>query len=306
MSESATATATETAAPASAAAPATPAATRAPRLSAKQMAEFVTEGFLVFPGLIPEALNRAAMACFATDAIADTGYRGERLLTRYRGTAVDDLIAYAPLLAIIESMVGEDPIFDHHALHVCHPHSGPGDWHQDAIIDAKAHFDLQMMYFPHATPLESGGTMLLPGSHFRRINVFEAGHYQNFAGQFKTVCPAGTIVATHHGIWHGTGFNQTGNKRLMFKIRVAARVPQVRLFDTAGADSDEVRGIMGRQHAWCGTDGRLEIAHRALLWRILTGDPGFDVSYWLGRLENDPARALPGAARGWGPLPARA
>ncbi len=279
---------------------------RAPRLSARQMAEFVAEGFLVFPGIIPEALNRDAMACFATESIADSGYRGERLLTRYRGTAIDDLINHPALLAIIGSMVGEDPIFDHHCLHVCPPHSGPGDWHQDAIIDAKSHFDLQLMYFPHHTPLESGGTMLLPGSHFRRINVFEAGHYQNFAGQFKTVCPGGTIVATHHNIWHASGFNRSESQRMMFKIRLAARVPQVRLFDMAGADSDEVRGILGTMHPWCGSDARLEVAHRALLWRLLSGDPDYDISYWLGRIENNPSRAVPHAARGWGPLPPRA
>ena len=35
--------------------------------------------------------------------------------------------------------------------------------------------------------------------------------------------------------------------------------------------------------------GRLEIVNRIKLWRFLTGDETFDVNYWLGRLENQPA-----------------
>jgi hypothetical protein len=31
----------------------------------------------------------------------------------------------------------------------------------------------------------------------------------------------------------------------------------------------------------------LEIANRIRLWRVLTGNPRFDVDYWLTRLENE-------------------
>jgi hypothetical protein len=115
----------------------------------------------------------------------------------------------------------------------------------------------------------------------------------------QTVCPAGTIVALHHGIWHCSQANHTDQQRLMFKIRLAAAEPQVRLFDTRDLDDPEVVRILSREHRWAGTDSRLEIIHRARLWRLLTGDAGFDLDYYLGRLENDPWREVPRAARAW-------
>ena len=33
-------------------------------------------------------------------------------------------------------------------------------------------------------------------------------------------------------------------------------------------------------------EDRLEMVQRAALWRRLTGDRGFQLEYWLGRLEN--------------------
>ena len=268
-------------------------------LTARQMAQFVAEGFLVFPAIVPEVLNAEANAELATDAFDDNGYRGERFSERYRGLAMDRVFRQPAIAGMIESLVGVDPIFDHHARHVLGPHSGSGSWHQDAVIDAKQHFDIELLYFPHDTPKEMGGTMLLPGSHFRRVNVFEVIRYKNFIGQVQTICPAGTIVAVHHGIWHTSQPNLSDRQRMMFKVRLAARVPQVRLFDTSLIDDPDVRSILGREHMWPGTDSRLEIIHRIELWRRITGNPHFDLAYYLGRLENNPDVAVPWAARDW-------
>ena len=41
--------------------------------------------------------------------------------------------------------------------------------HGDSIIDTRMQsFDVQLMYFPHDVPLEMGGTLVVPGSHFRQ------------------------------------------------------------------------------------------------------------------------------------------
>jgi hypothetical protein len=86
----------------------------------------------------------------------------------------------------------------------------------------------------------------------------------------------------------------------MFKVRLAASVPQVKLFDTADLHDPEIGRILGGADAfWAGTDSRLEVIHRAQLWRLITDNPGFDLSYYLGRLENDPQHEVPRAARGW-------
>jgi hypothetical protein len=269
------------------------------RLSSLQMARFVADGFLVFPALVPEDLNRAALAEMQSDALSDRGYRGERFRDRYRGMAMGRVFRHPPVAGLIASLVGGDPIFDLHALHVLEPQCGASNWHQDAVIDGKAHFDIQLLYFPHDTPRDMGGTMLLPGSHFRRINVFEVGRYKNFVGQVQTVCPAGTVVALHHGIWHCSQANHSDRQRLMFKIRLAATEPQVGLFDVRDLDDPEVVEILSREPFWAGTDSRLEVIHRARLWRLLSGNPDFDLGYYLGRLENDPQRELPRIARAW-------
>ncbi len=269
------------------------------RLSSVQMARFVADGYLTFPSLVPDEINRAALEEMRSETLSDAGYRGERFRDRYCGMAMGGVFRHPPVAGLIASLVGTDPIFDLHALHVLHPHCGASNWHQDAVIDAKAHFDLQLLYFPHDTPRELGGTMLLPGSHFRRINVFEVGRYKNFVGQVQTVCPAGTVVALHHGIWHCSQPNSTDRQRLMFKIRLAATEPQVGLFDVRDLDDPEVEAILSREPFWAGTDSRLEIMHRARLWRLLSGNPGFDLGYYLGRLENNPLLEVPRAARAW-------
>jgi hypothetical protein len=268
-------------------------------LSSLQMARFVADGYLTFPGVVPEEINRDALAEMGTDVLADRGYRGERFHDRYRGLAMHRVFQHPPVAGIIASLVGADPIFDLHALHVLPPHCGASNWHQDAVIDPKPHFDLQLLYFPHHTPREMGGTMLLPGSHFRRTNVWEVGRYQNFVDQVQDEYPAGSVVALHHGIWHCSQANRTDRQRLMFKIRLAASEPQRQLFDTRDIADPQVARILSREHQWAGSDSRLEIIHRARLWRLLTGDPDVDIDYYLGRLENCPQREVPRAARLW-------
>ena len=80
-------------------------------------------------------------------------------------------------------------------------------------------FDIQLFYFAHDTPREMGGTMFLPGSHYRRISESDIARYQNFLGQMPMVCKAGTVAVAHHGIWHCAQPNLTGRKRYMFKLR---------------------------------------------------------------------------------------
>ena len=44
-------------------------------------------------------------------------------------------------------------------------------------------FDIQFFYFAHDTPREMGGTMILPGSHYRRVCESDIARYQNFLEQ---------------------------------------------------------------------------------------------------------------------------
>ena len=274
-------------------------------LTSAQMAEFVARGFLRFDELAPEEINEAVMRDIDRQAIRGAP-AGTPLSQCYEGTAIRRLLDLPQVAGLIASLVGEDPMFDHDAVHVREPNEGKAQGlHADSIIDTRAHFDIQLMYFPHDVPLEMGGTLLLPGSHFRRVNEMDVAAYQNMRGQIPMVCKAGTLLALHHGIWHCGRQNQTDRRRYMFKLRLNPAVRQLRLWNTddldrgytdpreiytRGARDGGVQDILSRREPWFEqASGRLEIVNRIKLWRFLTGDNEFDVHYWLGRLENMPA-----------------
>ena len=274
-------------------------------LTSQQMAEFVARGFLRFDEMVPDEINRDVMS--GIDGQEIKGHQaGTRLSQCYQGTAIRKLLDLPPIQGLIQSLVGEDPLFDHDAIHVREPNEGRAQGlHADSIIDCRTHFDIQLMYFPHDVPLEMGGTLLLPGSHFRRVNEMDVAAYQNMRGQIPMVCKAGSILALHHGIWHCGRQNKTNRRRYMFKLRLNPTVRQLRLWNTDGLDEEyrqhkeifarraadsSVQGILGRREPWFeAASGRLEIVNRIKLWRFLTGDEDFDVNYWLSRLENMPA-----------------
>ena len=274
-------------------------------LNSKQMAEFVARGFLRFDELVPNEINDRVMRDIDNDAIIGSP-AGTPLSQCYRGTAIREVLDLPQIQGLIQSLVGEDPLFDHDAIHVREPNEGKAQGlHADSIIDLRRHFDIQIMYFPHDVPLEMGGTLLLPGSHFRKVNEADIAAYQNMRGQIPMECSAGSILALHHGIWHCGRQNQTDRRRYMFKLRLNPAVRQLRLWNTDDLDEGyrdhqeifigrrgrgNVQDILSQREPWFEeASGRLEIVNRIKLWRFLTGDESFDVHYWLTRLENMPA-----------------
>ena len=279
-------------------------------LTTAQMAEFVARGFLRFDELVPEAINRDVMAAFDAGGI-DAAPAGTPLSHCYpQPSPIGAMLRIPKIQGIIHSLVGPDPLFDHHAIHVRQPNEGKAQgMHGDSIIDTRMHFDIQLMYFPHDVPLEMGGTLLVPGSQYRRINEADIARYQNFAGQVPMVCKAGSLLALHHGIWHCGRQNKTDRKRYMYKIRLNPVVRQYRLWNTddlaamTGGQkriftaeqyaAEDVQTILGRGEPWYEDGGgRLEIVNRVKMWRFLSGDENFDVHYWLTRLENMPETRL--------------
>ena len=274
-------------------------------LNSKQMAEFVARGFLRFDELVPNEINKRVMRDIDNDAIIGSP-AGTPLSQCYRGTAIREMLDLPQIQGLIQSLVGADPLFDHDAIHVREPNKGKAQGlHADSIIDLRNHFDIQIMYFPHDVPLEMGGTLLLPGSHFRKVNEADIAAYQNMRGQIPMECKAGSILALHHGIWHCGRQNQTDRRRYMFKLRLNPAVRQLRLWNTDDLDEGyrehqeifigrrgrgNVQDILSQREPWFEeASGRLEIVNRIKLWRFLTGDESFDVHYWLTRLENLPA-----------------
>ncbi|MBA3708455.1 MAG: phytanoyl-CoA dioxygenase family protein [Planctomycetes bacterium] len=261
-------------------------------LDASQMAAFVADGFLRFDALVPEELNLAVLDEIRRKALDGVHFNqgGHDIGSFFpRAPTYQRVLGLPRVRAIIASLVGPDPEIDHSALHVVGPRTPHGQhWHADATIDPRTEaFDIQLFYYPHDTPREMGGTMFLPGSHFRRVHESTIGRYQNFRGQVPAVCPAGTLIAAHHGIWHCGQANHTDRTRSMIKLRLNPTVRQRQLFDLSGCDAPEIGGILSRTQPWHGADGRLEILQRLRLWRSLTGSD-YDVDRWLTRLEREP------------------
>jgi len=275
--------------------------------NSQQMAQFVARGFLRFDELVPDDINEAVMREIDAGTIKGAP-AGTPLSKCYHGSAIRHMLDMPQIQGIIHSLVGADPLFDHDAVHVREPNEGTAQGlHADSIIDTRMDFDIQIMYFPHDLPLEMGGTLLLPGSHFRRINEMDIARYQNMVGQMAMVCKAGSILVLHHGIWHCGRQNQSDQRRYMFKVRLNPRVRQLRLWNTddleddydahqeifaGGGNENDIQYILSKPEPWfeAGTS-RLEIVNRIKLWRFITGDDNFDVHYWLTRLENIPSMA---------------
>jgi hypothetical protein len=249
---------------------------------------------LRFDELVPDELNRAA--CAEMEAGVLRGKAGVPMDELWQDLAIGQVIRLPAIQGMIDSLVGPGPLYDHHAVHTVNANHEHGQiWHADAIIDTRMHFDVQFFYFAHDTPREMGGTMFLPGSQYRRVSESDIARYQNFLGQMPMVCKAGTVAVAHHGIWHCAQPNLTDNKRYMFKLRLNPTVRQKKLWNTDDIDDAEIPGLLNANHRWYGNEVRLEAVNRIKMWRFLTGDDNFDLSYWLSRLENAPENELQAA-----------
>ena len=295
------------------------------RLTTKQMADFVTNGFLRFDGIVPADINERA--------IAELGQlNSERLLPAREypdamrppesGATLDDCypapsvigeyLRLPEIRGIISSLVGAAPEFDHDWVHFIP--SGGRDrqpLHVDASADSPDQtFDIQLFWFCNDVAPGEGGTRFVPGSHLTRVRSSGLNRYQHIVGEQQVACDAGTVIVFHHGLWHA-GQPNPGPDRWMHKIRLNPTGPQVRLWNTADFDdvhnspSDHVFATMQSgsvaetfrtTHPWMGvTDHRNAQLQRALLWRYLSGDPTFDVDYYLTRLEQRSDRSGSGA-----------
>ncbi|MFJ4538655.1 phytanoyl-CoA dioxygenase family protein [Streptomyces tibetensis] len=260
-------------------------------LSSVEVARFTAHGFLRLDGVVPREMNEEALGLFAAGTLPAVPYGTPVPAAFPEGSFSRRLLELPVVAGALESLVGPDPDIDHHFVHTRLPREGSAQpLHADALIDVRPDaFDVQLMYYPQEVTAGMGGTLVVPGSHLRRINESDTGRYQNLRGQTRLTCPAGTVLLLHHGIWHGGRRNDSDTVRHMYKIRFNPTVPQVRLWDTRDLGSPAVREELGRFFPWYEqATGRLEIHNRVLLWRSLSADPGFDIEHWATRIANRP------------------
>ena len=254
-------------------------------LSAEQAASFVADGFLWLDGIVPNEVNIAAYEEMTTGVPPlETESAFDDLWLDSPGLGA--MIRLPEVAGAVTSLLGGDVLFDYHAVHFVEPGAGfeaddlsfiGHKWHSDAYADLHPYerFQINLFYVPHDQPREMGGTMLLPGSHFRKVD--EAARYQNIRGQRPLVCAAGTVILAHHALWHCAQPNLTSHRRCLLKLVLLPSRDQFGILSGAESDSPEVREALARDHGWEGNELGLEWIHRIQLWRQLTGDASFDL-----------------------------
>jgi len=301
------------------------------RLTTTQMAQFAAHGYLRLDAVVDDAINQQFLAdigdaspnpdnVFAhygnimRNSVVPLVNPGTPLAHAYpQDSALAKLISHAHVAGAIESLVGLDCTVDHHFLHVTFPPSYIPEGapplksqytHQDSTIDPRRAFDVQVLYFPAEVTLEMGGTRFVPGTQYRTVSEAAVARYQNIRGQQHAVCPAGTVMIFHMGLWHGGGLNRSDRLRYMFKIRLSPTKAQVKLWDRQTAppsqeprpifwtnpqqDPTTLAAILMEPEPWFELDtGRLEYINRVKFWRYISGDDNFDADYWVTRIEND-------------------
>lgn len=301
------------------------------KLGTAQMASFAARGFLRFDAVVPEQINRQFLqdigdaspqpdsvaghyANIMQNSVVPLVKPGTPLTEAYaEGSALARLMQVPEIAGAVQSLVGGDCVVDHHFLHITFPpryhdsSKGPQvsqATHQDSTIDPRRAFDVQLFYFPHDVSLQMGGTRFLPGSHFRIVSEAALARYQNIRGQQHVVCPAGSVMFFHMGLWHGGGLNRSADLRYMFKIRLCPTRRQLRLWDTSDdgtrdsprpifwtsgmPEENHLHAILTKPEPWFEADtSRLEYINRVKFWRYISGDENFDADYWLTRIENE-------------------
>ena len=289
-------------------------------LTTSQVAEFAAKGCLRFDGLIDNDLNQEFLDLFAEDIGSDDRYVNRAIPNCKPGTYVSQafpqdhplskILAQPVVAGTLKSLMGTNPIFDHHHVHMTFPNrSRVQTNHQDSTIDLRSkNFDIQMIYFPHEVNNKMGGTRYIPGTHLRTVHESQIARYQNIRGQIRVTCPAGTIIFFHHGIWHGGGKNTSDVPRIMYKLRLQPSGSQSLQWDTSDLteerikswqrpifhafgkrEEDDVPSKLMSHEPWFDNTSRLEYMNRIRFWRTLLNDAEIDIDYWLTRVENEPA-----------------
>lgn len=289
------------------------------RLTTAEMAAFVADGYLRFDALIPDEINQNVIEeltpleenklqqMFGQPANAGGPPRPASLTPLSQcypePSVLGRMLRLPQVQGIIESLLGEDPLFDHDFVHRLPAGSGyQQHLHVDAVVDsANPTFDIQLFYFPRDVAPNAGGTRFVPATHLRRTRAEGVGRYQHLLGEQQYSGVAGTLMVFHHGLWHAGQPNPSETDRWMYKIRLNPRVAQVKCWDTEDFDTlqndasdhtfalmrhDSVAQILRTLQPWQkGHEGRYEQMQRARLWRYLSDDPSFDVDYYHTRIE---------------------
>ena len=245
-------------------------------LTAKEMAQFVLDGYIEMEEPVPDELN-AEVKNDADNQPKDSRWTGLDLNAFWdRSKAVQEVHKLPQFQRVLKGLMGAEPIQNHSWLHITPAgHRVAQQWHVDQdrtsvqlIGNDPWDFDILTLYFPHDVPREMGPTLILPGSHLRSVSGRDLGRYKNFAGQKHLSGSGGRIIFSHSLLWHCAQPNRANESRYMFKIRYNPSQRQQGLFETTTPNDPDIdqyfRKNIGR-HAWLAADNNT-VAGRVREW----------------------------------------
>jgi len=192
-------------------------------LTDEQMAQFITQGYLVLRNDLPNALHEKVMNQIHY-ALMEEGNPGNNILPR-----VPDIRKFfeTPVVTgALTSILGPDYyLHPHRHCHYNQPNNqkpGGGEWHKDGYWSAmRSHRPWWAMIFYYTQPVteQLGPTAIMPGSQYK----------EKFPGPDTAFTlptgPAGTMVLVHFDLWHKASLNTSATDRYMLKFQFARLRP---------------------------------------------------------------------------------
>ncbi|MFD0960795.1 HEAT repeat domain-containing protein [Paenibacillus chungangensis] len=192
-------------------------------LTDEQMAQFITQGYLVLRNDLPDQLHEKVMNQIHF-SLMEEGNPGNNILPR-----VPDIQKFfeTPIVkGALTSILGpEYYLHPHRHCHYNQPHNqkpGGGEWHKDGYWSAmRSHRPWWAMIFYYTQPVteQLGPTAIMPGSQYK----------EKFPGHDKPFTlptgPAGTMVLVHFDLWHKASLNTSSMDRYMLKFQFARLRP---------------------------------------------------------------------------------
>lgn len=192
-------------------------------LTDEQMAQFITQGYVVLHNDLPNALHETVMNQI-NYTFTEEGNPGNNILPRV--PAIQKFFETPVVKGALTSILGPDYyLHPHRHCHYNQPKNqkpGGGEWHKDGYWSAmRNHRPWWAMIFYYTQPIteQLGPTAIMPGSQYK----------EKFPGQDKPFIlptgPAGTMVLVHFDLWHKASLNTSTMDRYMLKFQFARLRP---------------------------------------------------------------------------------
>ena len=174
------------------------------------MASFIADGYLRFDNIVPLNLCKMCLKEIPQfNGYLSVGMPYEE--TWPKDTALGEIFRIPVAMGLIRSLVGPNPLYDHHGPHLTDAGELKGpDTHQDSVTDFREnYFDIQLSFFLKTLLMKKVKHFLsLP--QFRNVRTSEIDIYQHMRGKISVVAQPEQFVFGIRGF--GTALGPTEPK----------------------------------------------------------------------------------------------